>query len=90
MAVLAIIGFLVGLMALYIFIERLNEFTWSYYKYEFFRKGHLAQVIIAYWIIYFGDKLYSKALKAVSALFILIVGAAILAETKPVYVLNND
>jgi len=139
MAVLTVAGFLVGMMALYIFIEYLNNFSMRSYGYGFFSVGHLAQVIIGYWIIYFGNNLYSKALKAggdllngelliaigavvvlivvyknfkavpflvavvlsgvqlalclplaVGALFILIVGAAILAETKPVYVLNND
>ena len=138
MVVLTVVGLIVGLMVLYIFIEYLNNFSMSRYSYEFFSIAHFVQVIIGYWIIYFGNNLYTKALKAggdllngqllisigvvvvivviyknfkavpfhvaatftflqlvlsfpfaVGAFFILIIGAAVLAETKPVYVLNN-
>ena len=138
MVVLTIIGLIVGLMALYIFIEYLNSFSMSRYSYEFFSIAHFIQVIIGYWISYFGNSLYTKALRgggdllngqllisigvvvvmlviyknfktvpfhialaftflqlalslplAVGAFFILIIGVAVLAETKPVYVLNN-
>jgi len=139
MAVLTIIGIIIGLMALYMFIEYLNNFSLRNYRYEFFSVAHFTQIIIGYWMIYFGNSLYTKALKAggdllngellmaigavavliilyknfmatpfgvalalsaiqlalslplaVGAFFVLLIAIAVLAETKPVYVLNND
>lgn len=138
MIVLAIVGFIIVTMGLYIFFEYLNDLIQRRYGYEFYSIGNLIQVIIAYWLMYFGDKLYMKALKvdgdplngglllaigvvmviiviyknfkavpffealiftilelliciplSVGVLFALLILMAALAETKPVYVLNN-
>ena len=63
MVVLGIIGFIAALMALYIFLEYVNGFTLKGYRYEFFSIAHMLQVIVGYWIIYFGHSIYAKALK---------------------------
>ena len=138
MTVLIIVGFIVGMIGLYLVFEYLNDVSMKNYSYEFFSIGHLIQVMIGYWIIFFGNNIYMKAAKAsgdllngqlliaigvvvvlivvyknfkavpflvalaftileliicaplaVGAFFILVIAAAALAETKPVYVLNN-
>ncbi|SFV64271.1 hypothetical protein MNB_SM-4-1678 [hydrothermal vent metagenome] len=63
MEVLAIIGFIAALIAVYIFLEYINKFTLRGYGYEFFSGAHMMQVIVGYWIIYFGNSVYVKALK---------------------------
>ena len=137
--VLKILGVIVALIVLYAIFTEMNDYSYKKYKYEFFSVAHLLQVIIGYWIIYFGSTLYTDALKhsgdilngellmgigvivvaivlyknfkavplsvallfsafelalcaplAVAVLFILIVAVGVFAETKPVYVLNND
>ena len=139
MMVLKILGAIVLLIALYAIFTEMNNYSYRRYKYEFFSMAHLLQIIIGYWIIYFGNTLYLDALKhsgdvlngellmgigvivvaivlyenfqavplsvalifsafelalcaplAVAVLFIVIIAVAALAETKPVYVLNND
>ena len=136
--VLGIVGFVVVLIALYIFFEYMNKLTYERYTYEFFSIAHMLQVIIGYWLVYFGSDIYMSALKkggdllngqllifigvvvilvviyknfkavpffaavmlSVVQLFIciplsvgvflgLIMAMAFLAETKPVYVLND-
>ena len=138
MIVLGIVGFIVILIGLFIMFEYLNNFSLRNYGYEFFSIGHMLQVMIGYWIIFFGNNIYMKAVKAsedllngqllivigvvvvlivvyknfkavpflvafaftileliicaplaVGAFFILVIAAAALTETKPVYVLNN-
>ena len=64
MAVLTIAGFIIGLIVLYIFIEYLNRLSMDRYNYEFFSVANFIQVIIGDWIIYFGNNLYMKAVKA--------------------------
>jgi len=63
MTVLGIIGFIAALLAMYIFLEYVNGFTLRGYGYEFFSIAHMIQLIIGYWIIYFGNSMYEDAMK---------------------------
>ena len=60
--VLGILGFLVIVMVLYLVFNYLNTFSLRRYSYEFFSLAHMFQIIVGYWIIYFGNSLYTKAL----------------------------
>ncbi|WP_457748232.1 hypothetical protein [Sulfurimonas sp.] len=64
MDVLKILGFIIAIAALYALFEYLNNWSLKRYKYEFYSVSNLAQVIVGYWIIYFGNNIYTKALKA--------------------------
>jgi len=63
MYVLEMIGIAVGLIALYIFFEYMNEVTEDRYNYKFFSFRHLAQIAIGYWFIYLGQGAYIAALE---------------------------
>jgi len=83
MAVLEIIGILVGMFLIYMLYKDLNEYSIRKYRYEFYSVANLMQIIIGDWIIYFGRSVYLMAVEehgdVLNGQLLIFIGVAVIS-----------